>query len=119
MKPFNLEQALAGAKVVTRWGAEVTQLHLFNASHSIFVLCGVINDKLLYFQKDGSYHDKSSQSDYDLFMYSEKKEYWINVYKLDNGTIHTTGISFKTKAEARLNKEYTGYLDTIKIWEEQ
>ena len=52
-------------------------------------------------------------------MLLEKKEGWVNVYKVASG--HESGKIFATKEEAIKNK-YDGltYIDTVKIlWDEQ
>ena len=82
MKPFNLNEALAGHPVVTRDGRKVTQLHLFDVT-SPYCLCGVIDRELRSFTKEG-YHSilkTKDTSDYDLFMESTKTKKWINIYK--------------------------------------
>ena len=80
MKPFNLQEALAGKPVVDRTGEPVTDFHYFK------------------FYADG---DVASN---DLFMASEKKEGWINVYPHPNGEIKDRhmGAVHKTKEKADL-----------------
>ena len=69
MKPFNLEEALSGASVVTREGLKVTELHLFKDSTDMFRLFGVVHGLLFggnikRFTTDGT----GSESIFDLFM---------------------------------------------------
>jgi len=54
MKPFNLEEALNGAKVVTRNGKEVTQLTKFNADEDE-TLFGVVNKEIASWADDGKF----------------------------------------------------------------
>ncbi len=67
MTPFNLEKALAGAKVITRDGTEATQLVKFEIVCAQPVAAVVEND-LLRFWEDGTFHIIDNVSCYDLFM---------------------------------------------------
>ena len=111
MKPFNLEQALAGKPVVTRDGREVTQLHLFDCNK--FPLVCVIGGYTTTMTKTGT-ENIGVSSDNDLFMASEKVIKWVNIYKgnfcspylydskeeaikgsIDHDLITTTSITFE------------------------
>ncbi len=63
--PFDLEKALAGKKVVTRDGREVTELHLFNNTKSMYQLLGCL-DGMLDSWTDAGCSGRDSTS--DLFM---------------------------------------------------
>ena len=52
MKPFNLEEALNGAKVITRDGRFVTQLIKFNADEGE-TLYGVVSNEIVSWMDDG------------------------------------------------------------------
>ena len=80
MKPFNLQEALAGKPVVTRDGRKVTQLHLFECDAK-FVLYGVIEGivNATGFRKDGGW-SVSEPTKLDLFMASVEKTVWVNLY---------------------------------------
>ena len=80
MKPFNLQEALAGKPVVTRDGRTVTALHLFDCDLK-FPLGAVIEScSCIYaFRKDGTW--TSEPSEYDLFMASVEKTVWVNLYQ--------------------------------------
>ena len=73
MKPFNLEAALRGEKVVTRDGREVTQLVKFNRVKPPVALWGVVDGANipLSWYVDGVQHALSNPSPLDLFMYEE------------------------------------------------
>ena len=79
MKPFNLEEAKAGKKVVTRDGIEVAQLTEFNGIGD-FCLFGVVNGVLKSWNKRGE-EWRNNKSSNDLFMATEKKTVYIGVYK--------------------------------------
>lgn len=82
MKPFNLEEALAGKSVVTRDGREVTQITKFNLNNKDEQpLIGVVGGHIESFWESGKYLDKDTIHINDLFMKAEKKTYWVNVYK--------------------------------------
>lgn len=118
MKPFNLEEALAGKKVITRDGQEVTQLHLFKnviLKHSLF---GVLDNNILSWHKNtGRYNINIEYHDDDLFMASEKKEGWINIYNNKNGD-RIVGTIFRTEQEAK-NQIGMDIIAIVRIeWEE-
>ena len=71
MKPFNLEAALRGEKVITRDGREVTQLKLFECD-SDYPLAGVVigSNCVRVWTKEGSNLPRTTSSA-DLFMYEE------------------------------------------------
>lgn len=58
MKPFDLEKALVGAKVVTRDGDEVTGLHLFEAGNNPEPLYGMVKGIICSFSRRGEYYEE-------------------------------------------------------------
>lgn len=85
LKPFNLEEALNGAKVVTRDGREVKQLTLFE-SISLFPLVGVFDNGMMsLWSKNGKHNADTVVTDGDLFIVVETKSVWANVCANDNG----------------------------------
>ncbi len=75
MKPFNLEEALSGKKVVTRFDIPVSQIGLSKDQSGnykiIFCIEGKLGkeDNLSRFRKDGTYAITIGQEHkYDLFM---------------------------------------------------
>lgn len=76
MKPFNLEAALAGAKVVTRDGSEVTQLVLFNIDNACDVLYGVLESDVHSWLIDGRYFHSEKDKN-DLFMAPITQSIWV------------------------------------------
>jgi hypothetical protein len=77
MKPFNLEAALAGAKVVTRHGYEVTSLTLFLLPEPYLPLRGVVHGEYAIWTKDGFRHSPSLTSGLDLFMADNDTHFWV------------------------------------------
>jgi hypothetical protein len=115
-KPFNLEEALKGAKVVTRDGREVKELSKFE-SFEDYPLVGVLGGKLTTWTKQGGYYKSKEESHADLFLAVEPQSIWVNVYKF-NGQIGLGEICY-TREEA-INKNYytDKYIKTIEITDE-
>jgi hypothetical protein len=94
MKPFNLEAALNGAKVVTRDGKPV-KMGCYNkeakGGHNI---AGWLFGTLLCWYHDGSYStDFTTPHPYDLFMApTERKEWVVRVVNpVDHNDSHIAG----------------------------
>lgn len=114
MKPFNLEEALAGKPVITRDGREVTQLVKFDANYEKYTLYGVVNNIILRWTNDGIFYNKA-----DLFMKSEKKSIWVNAYHDEDGIM--LGVEYKSKEDAikAIDNENGNYIKTIEITNEK
>jgi hypothetical protein len=83
-KTFDLEAALAGAKVVTRDGEEVTQLILFNIDSKIRPpLFGVYKGSITAWFENGKYTDEDYHH-LDLFMATTRKTMYVARY--DDGS---------------------------------
>lgn len=68
-QPFNLQAALAGARVITRDGREVHELTKFTkVTNSDLNLAGVVNGCVVIWCKDGNYDPFYDKSHLDLFM---------------------------------------------------
>jgi len=90
MIPFNLEKALAGEKVVTRDGREVTQLHVFTAQQTQ-TLYGVMQGTVEQWNCLGQYHAGENVHSTNLFMAPKKLSGFVNVYDDGrHGTVHKT-----------------------------
>ena len=70
MKPFNLEAALRGEKVVTRDGREVTQLMKFDAPHTVNTVVGVQEGYVTCWSVEGA-SVRGLEMQNDLVMYEE------------------------------------------------
>jgi hypothetical protein len=102
MKPFNLQEALAGKPVVTREGLQVQDLQQF-PSATYQRIGAVIRGEVLTFNENGGYWNNGNISDRDLCMASEKKEGWVNVYPKVSETSLTRsrdGYIYESKALA-------------------
>src|SRR5271155_5404872 len=87
MKPFNLTAALDGEPVVTRDGTPVTSLVLFPTKN--YPLVGVVKGdrEIKTWNASGAYFIGQKTSNFDLFMASEKKVGYINVYKREDSCV--------------------------------
>ena len=128
MKQFNLEEYLKNPskKVITRSGNEVRivctdrNAEYYGVKYPILALVKYPNDNnregVIVLTKEGKAYNFNS--DADLFFTTEKKEGWINIYKI-NSTL-TIGEVYNTEEEAKsaIAKSLV-YISTIKIeWEE-
>ena len=119
MKPFNLEEALNGAKVVTRDGRIVTQLIKFNADEKE-TLYGVVSNEIASWKDDGRFSFIPPYGDHilDLFMFVEPVRIWVNIFKRYNGNdIYVGANRYKSKEDAinSLDKNDPDYIKTIEI----
>lgn len=81
MKPFNLERALAGDKVVTRAGKEVTELHYFNTVNTEYMVYAVIDGATYVYNKDGKRPARNAMQ--DLLMSPKIVTKYVNIYTKD------------------------------------
>ena len=125
MKRFSLDEYLKNPskKVVTRMGRKV-RIICTDREDSIYPIVALVKDDnrkldiLVAYTKDGIPAEYNEEY-YTLFFVPEKKEGWINLYKM-NSIISPGPRVYDTKEEAESaagDKSY--YISTIKIeWEE-
>lgn len=123
MKQFNLDEYLKNPskKVITRDGNSVRILCTdAKGNFPIIALVKTYNgsETVLRLKENGRFYNDTENSR-DLFFATEKKEGWINLYKI-NSTISPGPRTYDSKEEAESasgDKSY--YISTIKIeWEE-
>jgi len=114
MKPFNLEKALAGEKVVTGAGKEVTELTYFKTINGKYKVRAVIGGELDSFTEEG-WHDYSHKNDkMDLFMAPVQRiQYGIMVGR----QVDETFDSFDKAFTVSKNMDCQHHIVTI-TWEE-
>jgi len=119
LKEFNLEKALNGAKVFTRNGRQVTELHQFKTLDGVYTLVGVIDGKLYAWDENGVW-DRTGKTTNDLFIVPKVIRKYQNVYynPKENemwvgGQLHNTE---KAAVNAIGQNEY--YIKTIEITHE-
>ena len=122
MKQFNLDEYLKNPDrhIVTRKGidAKIICTDGSNKTYPIFALIQNEEGKdVLSFTIEGI-NTEGYESSFDLFFAPEKKEGWVNLFKI-NSTI-TTGEVYNTKEEAKSSVINSAiYISTVKVeWEE-
>lgn len=110
-KPFDLERALAGDKVVTAGGLEITEIQYFKTLSGGYPVFAVVGGAIQRFTIAGDwyYHDSEGKSHLLMAPRTKKFEAWVNVYIYGFACV-----TYNTKKEA---EECTGegHIKTIKI----
>lgn len=126
MKPFNLEQAKAGAPVCTHDGRPVRIVCYDLKGYKNYPILALIEntvgaESIVSYALNGS-HCSVKDHDLDLMMASVKREGWVNVYTCHSGATATDQCTlYQSEKEARSQIiEGNGvYVATVKIeWEE-
>ena len=114
MKPFELQKAIEGEKVITREGKSVTQLTLFDVNN-LFLLAAVIDGELCKFLENGKVWNSGVESHHDLFMAETGS--WINLFYNKTQDQVWLGINrYKTEEEAQENlTDHKWYQTSIKL----
>lgn len=111
MKPFNLQEAIAGKPVVTRQGKMVTNVTTFPLT-GIYPVVALIKGEtsVSEYTIEGRYFaEEGRDSNNDLFMAATKKTVYVNIYRDDpdshffthNGEVAVGNCMFNTLREAR------------------
>ncbi len=110
-KPFDLERALAGDKVVTSGGVEVTEIQYFKTLVSGYPIFAVVSGVIQRFSISGDWYYQDSAYNIRLLMAPRTKRFeaWVNVYRYGIACV-----TYNTKKEA---EEWAGegHIKTIKI----
>jgi hypothetical protein len=118
-KPFNLEKALNGAKVVTRDGREVTQLTKFEA-RGCWELYGVVEGDVENWDNNGEARILEAHEG-DLFLAVEPQRIWVNVFKGKYGNLYVGFATYDSKEIAIRCMDASdpeSYIKTIEITDE-
>jgi hypothetical protein len=107
MKPFNLEEALAGKTVVTRNGDPVTQIVKFDLKNNIpYSIAGIHNGHICTWSYEGIFNiSTDTQHQMDLFMSEVEKAQWINIWETKNGYILSTNHNREDQADLEIENE--------------
>ena len=125
MKKFNEEEAKAGKPVCTRDGRDVNIIS-YERNHKNYPIIALVphnkfkdDDEIYTYTIDGDhYYQSSSEHARDLFMKAEKKEGWVNIYRMPQ-YLHGEKYTIHTSEEYALNSVNRDVVATIKIeWEE-
>lgn len=114
MKPFNLEKAKQGAKVITREGRKV-EILTFSRRHPYFPIVALVDEGdeevIRMYTNEGRYYTTDTDSYLDLMMAPTKV--YMNVYRVGN-TYELGRNTFSTKEKA-MDCRGTDYVKTIEI----
>lgn len=121
MKPFSLEEYLKNSdrQVVTRDGRSVRIICTNRLDENYPVIALVNNEdseRCYSYSEFGKFENRDCEL--DLFFAPQKKEGWINLFKVNSAT--TTGEVYNTEEEAKsaIAKSLV-YISTVKVeWEE-
>jgi len=120
MKPFSLEEALAGAPVQTRDGRPVTQLVKFDFSFGPVRLAGVVDDRRVGVWMADGLDCICCNSQSDLLMAPVKKTGWVARYRYryiqSNGAC-ISGVIFDSEDAAKAGEPNASSYHEIS-WEE-
>ena len=115
-KPFNLEEALSGSKVVTRDGREVSQLTKFIAPNDLFILSGVVGGRVECWTEEGRYNIENENKK-DLLLAVPIQRFWVNVYESEFSEMYL-GRTHSSLEDAKAWSCKPGYIKTIEITNE-
>jgi hypothetical protein len=79
MRPFVLEEALAGAKVMNGKQEPATDIAYFPSMRGVYKVGVVINENIQYFTVNGIFDNREHDVTRDLFMVPEISEGGINI----------------------------------------
>lgn len=123
LRPFDLEAAKAGKPVCTRDGRKA-RIICFDAKCNkpiVALIYDCNKETVLQYLENGRFFVDQIDK-YDLMMFPQKKEGWVNVYKSYNvgKKIPCMASIYPTKEEAKKSSVVGfDYVDTVKIeWEE-
>lgn len=123
MRPFDLQKALAGAKVQTRDGRGVTQLTYFPDAKQKYCIACVVDNYLRLYDKEGCFYIGGTD-DKDLVMTPIKKKGWLNIYPVDGKNPAHLGnpgaYIFSTKEQADAARAAACIVACVEVeWEEE
>ena len=117
LKPFDLEAAKNGAKVVTRNG-EPVRILCFDRKDNQCPIVGLVNseygERMVSFTENGKYYSDAATHCNDLFMAPEKHEGWVVI---KDGEIVDRTI-YSNRKNAELDYEGEGIIVAKIEWEE-
>lgn len=122
MKPFDLEAAKANKPVQTRDGKKA-RIICFDKRNEQCPIVALVEDEdgreyARSYTNSGKWFGDDCSNKHDLFMASEKKEGWINIYTDNHGVKRVSGVFFDDY-DALNEPESVRDIATIKIeWEE-
>src|SRR5271154_6575118 len=91
LKPFDLEKALKGEKVVTRDGREASQFVKMEGIMSPYSVVFVLDKGIKSFREDGRHWGIGNDSSDDLFMAPKERVVWVNFYEANTRLLSVYG----------------------------
>jgi hypothetical protein len=111
MKPFDLQKAIAGEKLVTRDGREVTEFcHFKTIRNTVYPCFAVIDGTSEEFTVDGRYQH-GANGIHDLFMAPKKRTVYVQIFnkKTDSESPALKAVAFENKGDAESNLKTTAW----------
>ncbi len=91
MKPFNLERALAGDRVITRNGKKVIEIYKLETELDFPLVVVIEGERLAVgYRIEGNYYLEKTECDQDLIMAPLKKKYHVRIFRNTHGKIYAT-----------------------------
>ena len=126
MKPFNLEQAKAGAPVCTRDGRPVRivcyDLKGYKSYPILALIENTVGAESTMSDALNGHQSLDSETGIDLMMASVKREGWVNLYTYPGGVTATDQCTLypsETEARSQILNDNGVYVATVKIeWED-
>lgn len=100
-KPFDLEAAKAGAKLVTRDGAEALNFAHFPAANTKENIIAVVRGDIRHYCANGKYLPDGKEHGLDLFLVAETKTRYFNLYPKNGGHGVYLACDYETAEAAR------------------
>lgn len=119
-RPFTEQDARDGVIPVYRNGTIPAAWHLFEESITWKIVSITPDGYIMLHTSSGSIcRSVGRETNYDLVIQKEVKEYWANLYKNDGGIMTTGTTVYTSKIEAEnCARDDVYYLDTVKVREE-
>lgn len=123
LKPFDIEAAKAGAKVVTRSGQPVRIICTDRRGYErpiVTLIDGPNGEITLSCRINGRLYD-SDESMSDLFMAPVKRSGWVKLYRSLSGNIMAGSLVYESESAARdhIQSGYGHHIATVPVeWEE-
>jgi hypothetical protein len=105
MKPFDLEAAKRGEKLVTREGKEVTEFHHFKTVSGSYPCTAVVNGERSAYTLAGHFNRSQHPHCDDLFMAAKKRTVYVQIFN-KSGDASVPGLkafAFDSSADAADN----------------
>jgi len=109
------QKALAGEKVITRDGQEVTQLVKFDINNDRYQVYGVVEDDMHTWTCKGE-NFKGTEGNLDLAMAPKKLSGYVGIYRLIDGTLCMNAV-YDAKSQIRVDSQTLAIIDLSTIEE--